>query len=315
MGWRSSFGGGLGISLPGLSSVDPVNAVTQAYADVGNGAQSFGNETERWYGDADVSRADPYRQPDYVNRFGKETGHTGAYISTLGASEKYHLNPGQSGDYIFGGRRKAQSRAETAEQVAAIKAEIARRNALLDRLNAAFGIGSTADAVANKSRLEGLSRKYYDAVIQSNLRDAENAYAGATRIGRQNLARVGQLGSGLDASSRSSNLADFLRARQRSISLGAEQRSRLQNNIENQRMGLASQISGGTLLSPDWEGITKGQQRSYDEARGEIPVNAAANLFNVAGSAYTNGRIQEAQGNQGLAAFVGPSSSGRGRIS
>ncbi len=183
----------------------------------------------------------------------------------------------------------------------------------IDRVRESYGIGTTTTAQQNQQRLADYLQNYYKDNLTSNLRSVDNQYATASRTSRQNLARVGQLDSGLDASSKSSTLADFLRGRQDAIAKAASARDGLSGRLAGQRQNFETSISTGQA-NPDINSISAQQQSLLDSAKSSIPANAVAQGFNVAGSTYFNGRQQEANGNQGLQAF-GFSGSNGGRIS
>lgn len=188
-----------------------------------------------------------------------------------------------------------------------------QRQDTVGRIRELYGVGDTTGAKANQSKLSGSIQDYYNSQLGANLRNTEDQFSNASRVGRQNLARVGQLGSGLDAETRSSNLADFIRSRQRAVSDAAASRSSLESNLTGQRLGLEGQVNSGSLSNPDYSGIAAQQQSLVDQAQGQIKPNAVANLFNVAGNTYFQGAQQGALGNQGLGAFFGGGSGGGGR--
>lgn len=200
--------------------------------------------------------------------------------------------------------------AESAERM-----RVKQRDTNLAQLREVFGIGNSTSAKGNASTLSQAIEKFYKESLTGNLHQADDMYANTSRTSRQNLARVGQLGSGLDSASRSGTLSDYLRARQSAVSQAASARDRLTNSLTSQRLGLESQISGGSIANPDFGAIAGQRDSTLASAQSSIVPAAVGNLFNAAGNTYFNGRMQEAQGNQGLQAFGFSDQSNRGRIS
>jgi hypothetical protein len=159
------------------------------------------------------------------------------------------------------------------------------------------------DRAQQPAHARRLPRQYYRDVLGANLGEADKQYATTSRQSRQNLARVGQLGSGLDASAQSGTLSDYLRARQQAVLDAAQQRDRLNANLTGQRLNFEQQIQGGGLANPDFGGIAGAAHATLEQARQQIAPAEIGHLFTVAGQGYQQGRIQEAQGNQGLQAF------------
>lgn len=189
----------------------------------------------------------------------------------------------------------------------------AQRNDNLSRVREAYGIGNSQAAQGNAKTLADSIDQYYHDALTTNLQGVDDQYSSASRTSRQNLARVGQLGSGLDTSSKSGNLADFIRGRQTAVAKAAAARDSLQGRLGSQRLNLESSITAGGA-NPDFGTIASQQRGLLDQARSEVTPAAVGNLFDVAGASYFGGRQQEAQGNQGLQAF-GFTGSNRGRIS
>jgi hypothetical protein len=189
-----------------------------------------------------------------------------------------------------------------------------QRDSNLAQLRAIYGVGDDETAHNNQRTLADYLGTYYRDVLGANLGEADKQYATTSRQSRQNLARVGQLGSGLDASAQSGTLSDYLRARQQAVLDAAQQRDRLNANLTSQRLNFEQQIQGGGLANPDFGGIAAQRQSTLDQARQQIAPAEIGHLFTVAGQGYQQGRIQDAQGNQGLQAFGFGNSSGRGSI-
>jgi hypothetical protein len=200
------------------------------------------------------------------------------------------------------------------QEQARIAAEQHQRDQNIAQLRSIYGIGDDETAHNNQRTLADFLGSYYRDVLGANLGEADKQYATTSRQSRQNLARVGQLGSGLDASSQSGTLSDYLRARQQAVLDAAQQRDRLNANLTGQRLNFEQQIQGGNLANPDFGGIAAQKQAQLDSARSQIAPAAIGHLFTVAGEGYQQGRIQEAQGNQGLQAFGFGSSGSRGSI-
>lgn len=202
-----------------------------------------------------------------------------------------------------------------ADEEARVAEAIARRDANIAQLRGLFGVGDGADAKNNARTLADAVNNYYQQYLRQNLGQAEQGFAGASRVSRQNLARVGQLGSGLDAGAQSSNLADFLRARQRAIAGAAGARDSLTSSLTSQRLGLENQLASGSQANPDFSAMAAQRDNTLQQAQRNIIPAALGDLFTQAGNVYFQGLTQGAQGNQGLQAFgVGSNGSG-GRIS
>lgn len=209
-------------------------------------------------------------------------------------------------------KKDAKKRAKAEES--RLLEQQAVRNGYINQVREAYGIGTSGTAQGNAKKLSDSINEYYNKYLANSLRTVDDQYAGASRTSRQNLARVGQLGSSLDTASRSENLADFLRGRQQAVASAASAKDRLSSQLASQRMGLEGQISGGTIANPDLPGIAAQQQAAINSAQSQIAPQAIGSLFNQAGSTYFNGTVQDAMGNQGLAAFGFSNNNNRGRI-
>lgn len=187
------------------------------------------------------------------------------------------------------------------------------RDANLAKVREAYGIGQSSTAQGNAKSLADSIDEYYRDSLNANLKGVDDQFANVSRTSRQNLARVGQLGSSLDSSTKSGNLADFIRGRQTAVSKAAAARDSLSGQLSNQRLNLENSITAGGA-NPDFAAIASQQRGVLDQAKSSVAPAAIGNLFNVAGSTYFTGRQQEAEGNQGLQAFGFTSSNG-GRIS
>lgn len=189
------------------------------------------------------------------------------------------------------------------------------RDSNIGQLRAVYGIGDAPGAHQNAATLADFLGHYYKDLLGANLHEADNQFANTSRQSRQNLARVGQLGSGLDAQAQSGTLSDYLRARQQAVVQASSARDRLSSNLTGQRMNYEGQIAGGGLANPDFGSIAGQRDAQLQQAQMQIAPAALGHLFTVAGQGYNQGRIQEAQGNQGMQAFFGGSGGGAGRIS
>lgn len=234
------------------------------------------------------------------------TGVGTAILPGVGTALGYQYDVGEQA------RDDAQGAADA--EAARIAAAQAQRDANIAKLRSLFGIGTGAEAQANKGRLDDALNQYYQMVLQQGLAQTERGFGDASRTSRQNLARVGQLGSGLDADAQASNLSDFIRGRQRAISQAAGQKESLSRSLGSQRQNLESSIATGTMANPDFSSLAAQRDSTLAQARSNVAPAAIGSLFNQAGSTYFNGRVQEAQGNQGLAAF-GLTGGNQGRIS
>ena len=229
-----------------------------------------------------------------------------AILPGIGTGIGYMYDQGEQG------RKDATSAAnEEADRIAAAQAQ---RDANIAKLRALFGIGTGADAQQNKSQIDDALNQYYQMILQQGLSQSEQGFGDANRVSRQNLARVGQLGSGLDANSQASNLSDFIRGRQKAISQAAGQRDSLSNSLTSQRMNLESGLASGTMANPDFSSFAAQRDNALSQARSNVIPSAIGGLFNQAGQTYFSGKMQEAQGNQGLSAF-GFTGGSQGRIS
>lgn len=190
--------------------------------------------------------------------------------------------------------RKEEQR--QAEQEARIASNIAR-------IRSMFGMGDDETAQSAGQTLARTINEYYRNTLRQNLSSVDNAYGQARRRSRQNLARVGQLGGGLDAASQSGSLADYLRERQRAISRSEGARDQLRGNLTNQRLSLERQVSTGDMADPDFSSIASQRDAALAQAQSAIPSMAIGNAFKVAGNTYTSGRMAEGYGNRGLKIF------------
>lgn len=217
------------------------------------------------------------------------------------------LTGGIAGAFLGDPIGKNEQRRMTEEQLKEEQARVAQQKAIRDRnitqLRGVYGIGEDAAAKGNAKTLADFLGSYYQDLLTTNLGAVDQQYASTSRRSRQNLARVGQLGSGLDAQSQAGNLSDYLRARQQAVSQASGARDRVSSNLTGQRLGFENQISSGSLANPDFAGIASQRDGALQQAQAQIAPAAVGHLFNVAGAGYTNGRIQEAQGNQGMQAF------------
>lgn len=209
-------------------------------------------------------------------------------------------------------KKDAQHRAK--QQEGRLQAQQAERDANIGKIRETYGIGGSEAAQTNARTLADSIKQYYNSQLQTNLNNADNQFASTSRTSRQNLARVGQLGSGLDVASKSGTLGDYLKARQTAISSASSARDRLQSSLTGQRLGYENQISGGTLANPDFGAVSAQRDAALSQAQSNVTPAAIGNLFNTAGSTYFNGRLQEAQGNQGLSAFNFSNGNNRGSI-
>ena len=197
--------------------------------------------------------------------------------------------------------RQAERRQKEAE--ARVAAEQARRDEHIGRIRDLFGVGTGADSATNSERLSNLLNQYYRDSLDTGLKGVTEGYAGASRVSRQNLARSGQMGSGLDTAAKTDNLAEFLRQRQGAVQQAAQRKNDLASSLAALRTNLEGQVSSGTMTNPDFTNIAQQQLGLAEQARANVAPSAVGNAFRQAGSTYYNGRIQEAQGNQGLRIF------------
>lgn len=236
----------------------------------------------------------------------KNTGIGSVVAPGIGTIIGYQMDEGAQA------RTDAQDAADAEAQRVADAQQ--KRDALLGRLREVYGVGTSSSAQGNARTIQDAIRQFYQAQLGTNLRNAEDQFAGSSRVSRQNLARVGQLGSGLDASARSSTLADFLKARQTAITQAQSSRDALTNKLTSQRLGLETGISTGQVANPDFSAYAASRDQALSEAQRNIVPQAVGNLFNAAGQTYFQGRVQEAQGNQGMSAFGFSNGSNRGSI-
>lgn len=261
----------------------------------------------------------------------RESGSTAGYAGPIGAvagrpdgqtNAEWVTNSATGGglNLILGdpiGQRVAgrEAEARTAEERRTIEERQRRRTEDLTKLRAAFGQGDSLDAQGNSKRLGEYLQQYYDAYLTNQLGQVDSAYADTSRRSRQNLARVGQLGSGLDTASRRQTLSEYLRQRQDAVVRAAQAKSALEASVQGQRQSLEQQIGAGTIVNPDYQSYIRQQQSTIDQARAAIPANQLGQVFDVAGEQYRTGRLQEVQGNQGLSAYFGAGGGGSGRSS
>jgi hypothetical protein len=216
---------------------------------------------------------------------------------------------------LYPGRKAKRSAEEEADaQARALQDAQNMRNANIAKLRELFGIGDTAAASSNAQTLNDAIKRLYATMASQGLRQADSGFADASRTSRQNLARVGQLGSGLEANAKSATLSDYLRARQKAITNAAGQRDSLRNQLNSQRMGLEQQIATGQVANPDFQSIIANRDASLSAARSNVVPSAIGQGLTVAGNAYFTGKTQEAQGNQGLNVFNFSNSNNRGSI-
>lgn len=209
-------------------------------------------------------------------------------------------------------KKAAEKQAGEAEQrQRAIEAE---RAANIGKIREQYGIGDSALAQTNQRSISDAINEYYRSILTSQVNNANQQFATSSRTSRQNLARIGQLGGGLDSAARSGTLADFLRARQDALAQASRGRDALKSNLDTQRLGYENAVSGGTVAAPDFNAIATARQGALSQAQSNIIPRAVGDLFTTAGNTYFNGRLQEAQGNQGLSAF-NFTNSNPGRIS
>jgi len=209
---------------------------------------------------------------------------------------------------------KSEAKNRASQEEDRLRTQQAGRDANIEKIREAFGVGSTDAAQTNSRSLADRINQYYQSQLDTNLKATDNQFANTSRTSRQNLARVGQLGSGLDTSNQAGNLADYLKARSNAVSTAASAKDRLSNTLTSQRLNYENQVSGGTNANPDFGAISAARDSTLSQAQSQVAPAALGNLFNTAGSTYFNGRLQEAQGNQGMQAFGFSNSSNRGSI-
>jgi hypothetical protein len=210
-------------------------------------------------------------------------------------------------------KNSAKNRADA--EANRLRQQQAGRDANIAKIREAYGVGGTETAQTNARSLADRINQYYQSQLDTNLKATDDQFANTSRTSRQNLARVGQLGSGLDSSNRSGNLADYLRARSNAVSTAASKKDQLANSLTSQRLSYENQVSGGTTANPDFGAISAQRDSTLSQAQSQVAPAAIGNLFNTAGSTYFTGKQQEAQGNQGLQAFGFSTSTNRGNIS
>lgn len=226
-----------------------------------------------------------------------------------------YMTGGLFASTVESGRQRDQQKKQYEEEQARVAAETARRHENVNALRAAFGLGDTPNAQANAKRLNDYLNDYYKAFLTNQLGQVDTQYTGATRQSRQNLARVGQLGSGLDAANKTQTLSDYLRGRQDAVARAAAAREGLGSQLAGQRQSLEGQINSGAAVNPDFNSYIAQQLATIDAAKAQIPANTVGNVFRIAGEGYRNGVYDQTQGNQGLSAFFGGGGGSGGRIS
>jgi hypothetical protein len=207
-------------------------------------------------------------------------------------------------------KRRAERAQKEAEQ--RVKQEQERRDTYIGKIRDLFGVGTGGDSETNSARLSQLLDTYYRDALDTNLEGVNRGYSSASRISRQNLARSGQLNSGLDSTTRGGNLAEFLRQRQGAVQRSAQQKSDLSSSLAALRTNLEGQVSSGSMTNPDFTNFANQQLGLVEQARSNLIPQSVGNAFRQAGSTYYNGRVQEADGNQGLRVFGGGGGGGGG---
>lgn len=206
------------------------------------------------------------------------------------------------------------ARENAASEQAALEASQGRRDGLIAQLRETFGLGTTQNAATNARTLSDYLSRYQRSALNANLGDIDQRYGAATRVSRQNLARVGQLGSGLDASAARGNLSDFIRSRQKAVAAAAKSKQELSTDLTATRVGLEGQINDGTLANPDFTALGRQNLSRIDSAQRDLLPAAVGQAFRQAGETYRGGQVAAANGNQGLTFFGGGGGS-NGRIS
>ncbi|HYE07657.1 MAG TPA: hypothetical protein VEL07_19215 [Planctomycetota bacterium] len=245
----------------------------------------------------------------FTYMYGREQGLTPTESATNAFTGGMFVNAFQGAAEGRAGEARYQS------EQARVEAEQAERDGYIRQLRGVYGIGEDGEAQQNARTLADFLRTYYEESLGANLGAVDQQYASTSRRSRQNLARVGQLGSGLDAQSQAGNLSDYLRARQQAVMQASGARDRLNTGLTGQRMSFENQIASGGMASPDFAGIAAQRDAQLAQAQAQIAPAAVGHLFNVAGAGYQNGRIQEAVGNQGMQAFGFGGGGSSGRIS
>jgi hypothetical protein len=247
-------------------------------------------------------------------------GHSAHFIDgnkdvTWGDVGLQLLTAGQSTSAVASNVARRQAERQAGEEKARLQQEQDRRNGYVAQIRDLFGVGTGAGSAANGQRIADYLNQFYRDKLGSNLSGVTEGFSGASRVSRQNLARAGQLGSGLDTSAQAGNLADFLRGRQRAVGDAAKARDDLSQSFAGLRTNLENSVSSGSLTNPDFASFASQQKNLFDTARANIVPNQIGQVFRQAGDTYYNGATQQAQGNQGLRAFgFGGGGSAGGRI-
>jgi len=249
-------------------------------------------------------------------------GHSAHFIDgnkdvTWGDVGLQLLTAGQSTAAVQSNVQRRQAERQAAAEQARLQQEQDRRDGYVGQIKDLFGVGTGATSASNNQRLTESLNQYYRDALQNDLSGVTAGYSGASRVSRQNLARAGQLGSGLDTSSQAGNLADFLRGRQTAVQDASKKKSDLASALEGLRTNLENGVSSGSLTNPDFSNFAGQQGNIISQARAQIIPNQVGQVFRQAGDTYYNGRTQMAQGNQGLQTFGfgGGGSGASGRIS
>ncbi len=180
-----------------------------------------------------------------------------------------------------------------------IKDDQARRDYNIARVNSAFGIGDDATSKANAQTLASHLNDYYTNYLGEGLHQVNQGYDAANRTNRQNLARSGQIGGGVDAQQSGQTLSQYIQGRQQALGNAATAKTQLNNALTTQRQGIVSSITSNNA-NPDFSNLATEQSAALSNARSQLPTQQLANLFNVAGSTYNQGAVQNAWGNVGL---------------
>lgn len=179
----------------------------------------------------------------------------------------------------------------------------AQRDANIAKLREIFGIGNTHAAFANKMSLDDMLKHYYNQLAQGGLHQADAGFGDISRVNKQNLARAGSTGGGLDASTKAKSLSQYLQERQEAMAKAGTARDALSNSLTSQRQGLEGQISSGTTANPDFSSIIANRDNSLRSANANVFPSAIGDVLNTAGGIFGQGARQSAYGNQGLSIF------------
>lgn len=226
-------------------------------------------------------------QPAAVgNLFGGITG--GVAGGGLGWME--HKAKGAANDFAQGEQMRLQQ-------------QQAQRDANIAKLREIFGIGSTHAAQNNKMSMDDMLKNYYNSLSQNGLNQADTRFADLSRTNKQNLARMGNTGGGLEASTKAKTLSQYLQDRQNALSQAGNARNALSNSLVSQRQGLEGQLSSGTVANPDFSSIIANRDNTLRSANANVIPSAIGDVLNAAGSTFGAGAKQSAYGNQGLSIF------------